>query len=304
MRTVGNPLFASGEHRAYSALDSTRLLHPTKDVMTYLRELIATRELLLNLTMRDVKGQYRRTVLGQLWSILNPIATMVVYTIVFAVIFRASPPPGDPSGLDLYPLWLMCALLPWTFFTRVVNGGLASVVNNAGLVKKVYFPRMHLPLSVMMSTAFTWSIELAVLIIAILIVGGMPLLCIPLVIVVMVLLAAFASGLAMMLAILNVHFRDTQHFVGIVLQMWMYLTPIIYPLTLVNDVAERHGEWVLVVYRLNPMERFVEVFRNLLYDNRMPDGADLVFCVIVAAVTFTLGYVVFSRNERRLAELL
>lgn len=272
--------------------------------MSYFRELVATRELLVNLTMRDVKGQYRRTVLGQLWSILNPIATMIVYTIVFAVIFRASPPPGDPSGLDLYPLWLMCALLPWTFFTRVVNGGLSSIVSNAGLVKKVYFPRMHLPLSVTLSTAFTWSIELAVLTLAILLLGGMPLLLLPVVVVVMVLLAAFGTGLAMLLAILNVHFRDTQHFMSIVLQMWMYLTPIIYPISLVEDVAERQGDWVLFVYRLNPMERFVEVFRNLLYDNRLPDGVDLLYCAAFALVTFAVGYAVFSRKERRLAELL
>jgi ABC-type polysaccharide/polyol phosphate export permease len=272
--------------------------------MTYLRELVTTRELLSNLTMRDIKGKYRRTVLGQLWSILNPLATMIVYTVVFSVIFRASPPPGDPSGLDFYALWLMCGLLPWTFFTRVVSGGLSSIVSNSGLVKKVYFPRMHLPLSVTMSTAFTWSIELGVLIIAILLLGGMPLLFIPVLVVVMVMLAAFATGLALLLAILNVHFRDTQHFMSIVLQMWMYLTPIIYPISLVEDVAAREGSWVLFVYRLNPMERFVEVFRNLLYDNRLPNGDDLLYCAVVALITFTLGYLVFSRKERRLAELL
>jgi len=272
--------------------------------MNYLRELIATRELLANLTMRDIKGKYRRTVLGQLWSILNPVATMIVYTIVFSVIFQARPSAGDPSGLNVYPLWLMCGLLPWSFFTRVVNGGLSSVVSNAGLVKKVYFPRMHLPLSVTLSTGFTWSVELAVLTLAIVLLGGMPLLWLPLVLVVMVLLAAFATGMAMLLAILNVYFRDTQHFMSIVLQMWMYLTPIIYPITLVEDAAAARGEWVLFVYRLNPMERFVEVFRNLLYDNRMPDGADLLFCAVVAVVTFALGYWVFSSKERRLAELL
>ncbi|WP_439565199.1 ABC transporter permease [Microcella sp.] len=272
--------------------------------MTYLRELIATRELLANLTMRDVKGQYRRTVLGQLWSILNPVATMIVYTIVFSVIFQARPAEGDPSGLNIYPLWLMCGLLPWTYFARVVNGGLSSIVSNSGLVKKVYFPRMHLPFSVTLSTGFTWSIELAVLSLAVLLFGGMPLPWLPLVVVVMVLLAAFASGLAMLLAILNVHFRDTQHFMSIVLQMWMYLTPIIYPISLVEAAAARQGDWVLFVYRLNPMERFVEVFRNLLYDNRMPDGADLLYCAVVALVSFGIGYLVFSRKERRLAELL
>src|SRR5690606_27276382 len=108
-------------------------------ILAYLKELFATRELLANLTMREVKGKYRRTFFGQLWSLINPIATMIVYTIVFSFIFRARPAEGDPSGLNIYPLWLMCGLLPWSFFTRVVSGGLASITSNASLIKKVYF---------------------------------------------------------------------------------------------------------------------------------------------------------------------
>jgi ABC-type polysaccharide/polyol phosphate export permease len=270
----------------------------------YLNELIATRELLANLTMREVKGQYRRTILGQLWSVINPIATMLVYTVVFSVIFNARPRAGDPSGIDIYPLWLMSGLLAWTFFTRVVTSGLNSIVSNAGLIKKVYFPRMHLPLSAMLSTGITWSVELSVLAIAIWIFGGFPIPFIPLIVVAMLLLAMFAVGLGMMLAVLNVHFRDTKHFVSIILQMWMYLTPIIYPIQLVQDAAQRHGSWMLEIYRLNPMARFVEVFRNLLYDNRLPALDDSLYCVGTAVVIFTLGYLVFSRNEKRLAELL
>lgn len=272
--------------------------------MTYGRELVATRELLLNLTMREVKGQYRRTVLGQLWSIINPLATMLVYTIVFSLLLRAQPPPGDPSGLDIYALWLMCGLLPWTFFTRVVNGGVASITSNAGLIKKVYFPRMHLPLSVTLATAFTFGIELAVLTIALLILGGMPVLWLPLVLIAMLILAMFAAGLAMMLAIVNVHFRDTQHFVSILLPMWMFLTPIIYPFALVEEAAARTGAWVTTVFELNPMLHIVQIFRTLLYDNTLPGTMDWLVGIVAASIVFSLGYVVFSRHERRLAELL
>lgn len=272
--------------------------------MTYVRELFATRELLANLTIREVKGQYRRTVLGQLWSLINPLATMLVYTLVFLFLLRFEPLPGDPSGVEGYPLWLMCGLLPWTFFTRVVNGGLASVVSSAGLIKKVYFPRMHLPLAVMASTAVTWSLEMTVLAIVMMFFGAMPLPFVPVIIVFMFLLALFAVGLAMMLAILNVHFRDTQHFVGIILQMWMFLTPIIYPIQFVEQRAEQIGSWVLEIYRLNPMERFVAVFRNLLYDNRLPAWDDTLFCVAAGGIVFALGFLIFSRNEKRLAELL
>jgi ABC-2 type transport system permease protein len=272
--------------------------------MTYVKELFATRELLANLTMREVKGQYRRTFLGQLWSLINPLATTLVYTIVFLFLLRFEPPPGDPSGVEGYPLWLMCGMLPWSFFTRVVNGGLTSVVSNAGLIKKVYFPRMHLPLAVMASTAVTWSLEMAVLAIVMMFFGSMPLPFIPVVLLFMALLCMFSVGLAMMLAIVNVHFRDTQHFMGIILQMWMFLTPIIYPLSFVEQRAEQLGSWVLDIYRLNPMERFVAVFRNLLYDNRLPAWDDTLYCLGAGVIVFLLGYWIFSRNEKRLAELL
>lgn len=273
-------------------------------MITYVNELFATRELLSNLTMREVKGKYRRTVLGQLWSLINPLATMLVYTVVFSFIFRARPEVGNPSGLNIYPLWLMCGLLPWTFFTRVVNGGLTSVVSNAGLIKKVYFPRMHLPLAVATSTGFTWGNEMLLLAFVILLCGGFVLPWIPLVLMAMVLLGMFAVGLGMVLAIVNVHFRDMQHFTTIILQMWMYLTPIIYPITLVERGAEKVGSWVMDVYRLNPMERFVAVFRSLLYDNRWPEVGDVLWCLIWGIGMFAVGFLIFSRNEKRLAELL
>jgi ABC-type polysaccharide/polyol phosphate export permease len=171
------------------------------------------------------------------------------------------------------------------------------------LIKKVYFPRIHLPLAVTFSTGFTWLIELSVLVVVLHLFGGFPLPWIPALAVAMVLLALFATGLAMILAVVNVHFRDTKHFVAILLQMWMYLTPIIYPIELVEQAAREHP-WVLVIYRLNPMEHFVLVFRNLLYDNRWPELSDSLWCVGVALATAAVGYLVFSRAERRFAELL
>lgn len=271
--------------------------------MSYLRELLSTRELLLNLVVRDIKGQYRRTALGQLWSLINPIATMVVYSVVFGLIFRAGPPSGDPSGVDVYALWLMCGLLVWTYFARVVNRGLDSIVSNASLIKKVYFPRMHLPLAVALSVGFTWCFELAVLTVALVIFGGMPLPWIPLLLGFMVLVALFALGMSMLLAIANVHFRDTKHFTTIAIQMWMYLTPVIYPMRLVEE-ATAHQPWALTLYKLNPMYHFVTAFRDLLYDNRLPSLATALWCLAWAAASACVGYLVFSRSERRLAELL
>lgn len=278
--------------------------------MSYLKEVRASRELLTNLTMREVRGQYKRTFLGQLWSLANPLAQMVIYTFVFAFIFRAQPEPGNPSGLNVFALWLMCGLLPWTFFAIVINRGMGSIVENSGLIQKVYFSRIVLPLSVVGSSAYNWAFEMAVLVAAIAIFGGFVWPWLPLVLVAMLILAVFASGIAMALSVANVHFRDTQYFVGILLNFWMYLTPIVYPISLIESQSRRLGPLfgtqltLLDIYRWNPMERFVEVFRNLLYDNRWPSLADSAFVIMAALISFFLGMLVFSKNERGLAEAL
>lgn len=273
--------------------------------MTYLSDLVSSRELLANLTAREVKGKYRRTVFGQLWSLINPLATMLIYTIVYSFIFRARLEVGEPSGLNIYPLWLMCGLLPWIFTRNVINSGMTSIVSNGSLIKKVYFPRMTLPLAAVGSFGFTWLVEMGVLLVALAVFGSKWYAFLPVIALVMVFLAMFAAGLGLMLSIVNVHFRDMQHLVGIGLQMWMYLSPIIYPLSLVEDAAAKSGQsWIVHVYKLNPIERFSTVFRNLMYDNRLPDWTDLVACAVAGGLSLAVGYVVFSRNEKKLAELL
>ena len=278
--------------------------------MKYIREVWAARELLAFLTLREVKGKYKRTVFGQLWSLANPLAAMLIYTLVFAFIIRVHPDPGNPSGLNVFALWLLCGLLPWTFFSQVVNAGLASIVDNAGLIQKVYFTRIVLPLSSVASVAFNWLFEMGVLLVALAIFGSFIWPWIPLLLVMMVLLAAFASGVALLLSVANVYFRDTQYFVSILLQLWMYLTPIIYPGNLVDALSNRvggvAGTGITIgdIYRLNPMEHFVAVFRQFLYDNRWPDGLDLLNCAVWAIAVAFIGVIVFHRVERRLAETL
>jgi ABC-2 type transport system permease protein len=269
----------------------------------------ASRELLFNLTQREVKGKYKRTIFGQLWSLVNPLALMLTYSLVFAFIIRLEPPKGDPSGLDVFPLWLLCALLPWTFFSSTLSAGVGSVVANTGLVQKVYFSRIVLPLSAVASTAYNWLFEMAVLLIALSVVGAFVLPWIPLLVVAMLLLALFGAGLALLLSVANVHFRDTQNFVNILLPIWMYLTPIIYPISLVEDQSAKYGDLVfglsiLDIYKFNPMENFVELFRQLMYDNRFPDGQLWLSCSIWAIVALVIGVVVFQRSEKKLAELL
>ena len=278
--------------------------------MKYLQEVWGSRELLFNLTSREVRGKYKRTVFGQLWSLANPLALMLVYTLVFGLLFRIKPSPGDPSGLDVFALWLLCGLLPWTFFASVASSGAGSLVENSNLIQKVSFSRVVLPLSTVGSSAYNWGFEMIVLIIAISIAGGFVLPWIPLVMVAMVLLAIFAAGVGLILAISNVYFRDTQYLLSIVLQFWMYLTPIIYPISLVESASKKTGGLagtqvtVLDIYTLNPMEHFVTLFRELIYDNRFPSGVEWLVCVCWALAALGIGLLVFRRNERNLAERL
>lgn len=278
--------------------------------MRYLKEVFASRELLFNLTMREIRGKYKRTVFGQLWSLANPLALMLIYTLVFGLIFRITPRPGDPSGVDVFALWLLCGLLPWTFVATVLNLGTGALVSNAGLIQKVYFSRIVLPLSLVGSAGYNWMFEMAVLIVALSIAGSFVLPWLPLLLVVMVLLLLFAAGLSLIFAIANVYFRDTQYLISIVLQLWLYLSPVIYPMSLVEkasrDVGGLLGTPITLnaIYTLNPMVHFIDVFRELLYDNRWPSGGELGICAAWALGVFTLGLIVFRRNENKLAEAL
>jgi ABC-2 type transport system permease protein len=268
------------------------------------------RELFINLTHRELKGKYKRTVLGQLWSLANPLALMVVYTFVFTFIIRIEPDPGDPSGLDVFALWLLCGLLPWIFFSNVVTQAMGAILANESLIKKVYFPRSVLVLSSTAAVSVNWSIEMLVLAIALIALGAWAtILWLPLILVFMFVLAVFATGVALALSIANVYFRDTQYFVAIALQLGMFLAPIIYPISLVKDQSDRIGPLfaevtLFEVYGLNPIVSFVAVFRSLLYDNDWPAADNIVACVLWALAAFVIGSLVFSRNQKRLAEIL
>jgi len=272
-------------------------------------DLRSSREVLGNLTMREVRGKYKRSVLGQTWSLLNPIAALAIYTVVFGFVLRADPGPGNPSGIDNFTLWLACALLPWNFFSATVTGGMNALLGNANLLQKVYFPRYTLVAAAMLSTMVTFGFELLVLTVVALLFGSHIWVWIPLILIFVALLAAFGLGIALMLSIANVYFRDTAQFVGIGMQVWFYATPIVYPISLITakeDLWRSNGRDfpLTTVYELNPMARFVTVFRNMFYDNRLPDWSDMGYCVAAAGLSVALGAWVFSRWQSRVAEEL
>lgn len=269
--------------------------------MSSASELIARRELLWNLTLRELRGRYKRSILGWGWSLLNPIAFMLVYTFAFSVILRAEPGKGDPSGLDSYAFFLLAGLLPWTFFNISVTTAMGSIVGNGGLVGKVAFPREHLILSTVLAGLFSLGIELVVLSIALVFFGNVVLVWIPLIIVTSALLSLFATGFGLALAAGNVYFRDLSYLWGIVAQAWFFATPVVYPPSLVEG---RFSDWVVRIYNDLPMAVVARIFRNLMYDLRMPRLVDFGLLAGYALISVAIGWWIFDKLEARFAEEL
>jgi ABC-type polysaccharide/polyol phosphate export permease len=271
--------------------------------MSSARELVARRELLWNLTLRELRGRYKRSVLGWAWSLLNPIAFMLIYTFAFSIILNADPVPGDPSGLESYALFLMCGLLPWSFFSVSVTTSMGAVVANGSLVRKVAFPREHLVISTIIAGLFTLVIELAMLSIALAFAGNVVLAWVPVILVVMLLVAVFAAGLALALAAGNVYFRDLTYLWSIVVQGWFFATPIVYDQALAtNRLADK--PLLLKAYNNLPLTVVVRMFRNLMYDLRMPRLLDFGVLTGYALVAVLIGWWIFDRAEGRFAEEL
>jgi ABC-2 type transport system permease protein len=275
-------------------------------VISQARVAVASRELLSNLVLRELRGKYKGTALGWFWSLLNPLASTVIFTIVFGAILRVTPTVGA-NGVQNYTVFLLCALLPWNYFNGVVNAGMSAMLDNANLIKKTAFPRYLLVLAAATSLFVTFAIEMVVLCVVLLVLGLDPLLWLVPTAVLMVLLAAFATGIAMMLSVANVYFRDSAHIVAIALQVLFYATPVIYPLTLVQQVspdslvARLHID---ALYFANPLVHFVEAFRDLLYEHDVPDLTTIAVVVLAPAASLALGWVVFNRFAGRLAEEL
>lgn len=270
--------------------------------MASLTEIVGSRELFVNLTLRELRSKYKRSALGWAWSLVNPLATMAIFTVVFSVFLGGRPPTGNPSGLESYPLFLLCALLPWNFLSLSITGAMGSLLGNANLIKKVWFPRELLVLSNTAASLVSLLVELGVLAVVLLVAGNFVLPWLLVALPYVALLVLFSTGVGLVLGVLNVYFRDVGHFVGIFLQMWFYATPVVYPTSTVP--ADYRGIPMRQLLGLNPMSRFAEAFRAALYDLRFPPLGTTLGLVAVSLATFAFGLSVFRRFEPRLAEEL
>lgn len=252
-----------------------------------LKEIFKFKNLIYNLVSRDLKVKYKGSILGFFWSLLNPLVMLVVYTIAFKYIIRIKVPN--------FPLFFLCGFLPWTFLSLSLSVAVSSIKDNANLVKKVYFPREILPLSIVLSNLVQFLLTFIILIPALLFFNiklGFGLLFLPLIILFQI---AFTLGLAYILSALNVFYSDVRHLLEIFLQIWFWLTPIIYPVILVPERFQS-------LYRLNPAVLFVESYRNSLLENKALSFSALITLFLIGIVSLILGHLVFNRYNKRFAE--
>ncbi|HZY41993.1 MAG TPA: ABC transporter permease [Anaerolineae bacterium] len=261
-------------------------------------ELWRYRELIMNLTVRDLKARYKNSVLGIGWSLFNPLLMMLVFTLVYTVML------GQSSRHD-YPAFILSGLLPWNFFSASIMGSTFSIVGNSHLIKKVYFPREVLPISIILSNLVNFLIAIPVYVVLALLLGGQMtgwVLLLPVVIVVQLI---FALGVSFILSAINVFYRDVQQIMDVVILAWFFLTPVIWDVNMLpvsKTVAGIDLPIQRLTYILNPMASIIAAYRDVLYYGR-PIGADFFLRTAVTAVLILLiGFAVFHRLSGRFAE--
>lgn len=264
-------------------------------MLSSLKELFEYKDLLLTLALKELKVRYKNSILGFLWSMLNPILMMLIFTFVFSLIAK--------FGIKDFPLFLLIGLLPWNFFNLALAGATGSVVANGGLVKKVYFPREILPISVVVAELLNFLIAMGMLLVFLAIRGYPFLTYLPLVLLVVVIQTLMTIGLSLLLAGMNVYFRDIQYILGIVLLFMFYATPIIYPMSLVENstLAKTHA-WLLPLYKLNPVTPLVIMYKSLLYEHVLPNWQYFAYALGWAAVLLVAGSLVFRKLAPKFAE--
>lgn len=256
-----------------------------------LRELWQHRELTLSFARRDIKARYRQTAFGAAWAVLQPFSLMVVFTLVFSRFAKIS-----TDGIP-YPVFSYTSLIFWTFFANSVSHGTVAMVANASLVRKIYFPREALLIAVILSAALDLCIATTIF-------GGMlayfrvgitaTVLWVP---VLLLLQTIFALGISCLSSALHVNYRDVGHALPLLLQLWLFATPVAYPLSLVPEP-------LLPLYLLNPMAPIIEGYRRVILRGVPPDPQQLMLATVIILTITCAGYVLFKRAERTFADVI
>ncbi len=256
--------------------------------MNIFRELYNYRQMIFSLVKRDLRGRYKGSVFGFLWTFLNPLLQLVVYTFVFSFLLK--------SEVENYYLFLFVALIPWLFFSTAITGGSGSVLHQSGMVTKIYFPREVLPISHVTSAfinmLYSFIVVFAVIIIARVPVSPVALLYLP---VVMIVEYFLALGITMLVSAITVYFRDLEFILSIFMMAWQYLTPVMYSV----DIVPEH---LLQLFMLNPMTPITIAYRDILYYAKAPDLSTLLLAIGMSAAFMLIGFWAFGRLKKRFAE--
>lgn len=258
--------------------------------MNVFKDLYKYRELLKTSVKKEIRGKYKNSFLGVLWSFLNPLLQILVYAIVFPLIMK--------NNEKNYVVFLCCGLIPWTFFSTAITRAAFTMIENGNIIKKVYFPREILPISICVSEAVNFLIS-TVIIIAFVLFNGLGLttyiLFYPLIYIVQFLLV-LAIGLVV--SSITVYIRDLQHLIGVALQLLFYATPIVYNPATINA---RGFEWVLAI---NPMTYIIGAYRDIFYNQVMPDVTSLLVLGGILIIACVIGYLIFNKLQKGFAEEL
>lgn len=247
------------------------------------------RELLKTNVKKEIRGKYKNSFLGILWSFLNPLLQIAVYAIVFPLILR--------NTQENYVIFLCCGLIPWTFFSTAISRCAFTMIENGNIIKKVYFPREILPISVVTSEAVNFLIS-TIIILAFVLFSGLGItkyvLLYPIIYIAQYLLLL---GISLIVSSICVYVRDLQHFIGIFLQLLFYATPIVYA----ADTIPANFAWIL---NLNPMTYIINGYRDIFYNQTMPDIAGVFILIAIELVLIVVGYLIFNKLQKGFAEQL
>lgn len=249
------------------------------------------RELLFVLIKRDIQVLYKQAALGAGWAIIQPLFAVAIFTVVFGM-FAKMPSDGVP-----YPVFAFAGVLPWTYFAEATRRASTGLVDDAELIRKVYFPRLIMPLAKVTAPLLDFCISCVVMIGLMLAYGMVPTFKILLIFPLVLVASLLALSIALWLGPINVRFRDIKHTVPFMLQVWMYASPIVYPLSQVPDEYK-------VLYSLNPMVGVIEGFRWAVFDLGSPDFVALGMSLVIIALLLVGGLVYFKKQERQFADVI
>ena len=253
------------------------------------KNLYKYRELLKTSVKKEVRGKYKNSFLGVIWSFLNPLLQIMVYAIVFPLILR--------NNQENYVIFLCCGLIPWNFFATAINRSAFSFVENGNIIKKVFFPREIIPISVVTSEAVNFLIS-SIIILGFVLFGGLGLtkylIFYPLVLLVQYIIIL---GISIIISSICVYLRDLQHFVGVALQLFFYAAPVVYA---ANSIPTEY-QWIL---KYNPMTYIINSYRDIFYNQTMVDLKSLGILLLIGIVCFIIGYIIFNKLQKGFAEQL